>query len=289
MFPQTAYRSSTCFVTYGTLGYVDPKQPPHRSKPWTDIASQEFIYKVDLVVPQLCYDALHERLTESSRQPHHWQVTASLGQLLQGNFFTEYVKTGHALMLSDGRANADRFTLHKGFLKLYLDRESFERAGLEGKPYGTKGNRGDKPRWIVSFDLTSPAMTPGKRGFDRLRRASTLVEVLDVAMDITPSILSDGDRPGLEEAAADFMPPRHIETNRDGMQVCMFSWQGLISPRWFRGLVTDVLAACPPTQWFAASATGFAEDPVGIGNDLTLICPSRAKGEYLLLATQKSS
>lgn len=30
---------------------------------------------------------------------------------------------------------------------MYLDKETYERAGLVGKPYGVKGHRGLKPRW----------------------------------------------------------------------------------------------------------------------------------------------
>lgn len=30
---------------------------------------------------------------------------------------------------------------------MYLDKETYERAGLVGQPYGAKGNRGLKPRW----------------------------------------------------------------------------------------------------------------------------------------------
>ena len=71
---------------------------------------------------------------------------------------------------------------------MYLDKETYERAGLMGKPYGVKGGRGMKPRWskspnqillcsltfklVVSYDLRSPAMLHGKKGFDRLIYAS---------------------------------------------------------------------------------------------------------------------
>lgn len=51
---------------------------------------------------------------------------------------------------------------------MYLDKATYERAGLVGKPYGAKGNRGLKPRWVVEFDLRSPIMFRGKKGFDRL-------------------------------------------------------------------------------------------------------------------------
>jgi hypothetical protein len=38
----------------------------------------------------------------------------------------------------------------KGILTLYLDKESYERAGMVGKPDGVKGKRGTKPRWSTS-------------------------------------------------------------------------------------------------------------------------------------------
>lgn len=34
---------------------------------------------------------------------------------------------------------------------MYLDRETYERAGLVGKPHGAKGARSGKPRWSESF------------------------------------------------------------------------------------------------------------------------------------------
>lgn len=30
---------------------------------------------------------------------------------------------------------------------MYLDKETYERAGLVGHIHGVKGNRGSKPRW----------------------------------------------------------------------------------------------------------------------------------------------
>lgn len=55
-------------------------------------------------------------------------------------------------MLSEGKTTiGNLFTLREGILDLYLDRETYERAGLEGKPYGNKGDRGSKPRWSKSW------------------------------------------------------------------------------------------------------------------------------------------
>lgn len=72
---------------------------------------------------------------------------------------------------------------------MFLEKESYERAGLTGQPHGVKGKRGLKPRWsmlknlkksytayaasadkiiVVQYDLRAPASFPGKKGYDRL-------------------------------------------------------------------------------------------------------------------------
>ena len=44
------------------------------------------------------------------------------------------------------RGNIPANTL-TGELTMYVDKETYERAGLVGKPHGGKGNREGKPRW----------------------------------------------------------------------------------------------------------------------------------------------
>jgi ribonuclease P/MRP protein subunit RPP40 len=39
---------------------------------------------------------------------------------------------------------------YPGMLTMYLERETYERAGLVGQPHGVKGKRGLKPRWSKS-------------------------------------------------------------------------------------------------------------------------------------------
>lgn len=75
---------------------------------------------------------------------------------------------------------------------MFLDRETYERAGMVGITHGVKGERGLRPRWsksrqgtcifltlpsqirvlifcpVVEYDLRAPASFPGKKGFDRL-------------------------------------------------------------------------------------------------------------------------
>jgi ribonuclease P/MRP protein subunit RPP40 len=51
-------------------------------------------------------------------------------------------------MLSKGRRGIDNvLALRGGTLTMFLDKETYERAGLVGKPHGVKGKRGLKPRW----------------------------------------------------------------------------------------------------------------------------------------------
>ncbi|KAF4978899.1 hypothetical protein FZEAL_4785 [Fusarium zealandicum] len=141
------------------MGHVDTKQAPHKGKPWTAVTSQDFIHKADLILPVEAYDAVHEQFTNSEKSPRYSKVTMTIGDVLQGD----------VLMLSEGKTTAGTlFTLRDGVLTMYLDKETYERAGLVGKPYGAKGGRGSKPRWIVSYNLRDPSMLRGKKGFDRL-------------------------------------------------------------------------------------------------------------------------
>lgn len=137
--------------------------------------------QVDLVMPQDQWQAVQERLVGNVPAPEFCRVTMTLLQILRGDFFTEYIKIGDIVMLSRGRNGLDNvFTLKDGQLTMCLDKETYERAGLVGKPHGAKGNRGLRPRWVVEFDLRSPSMLHGRPGFDRLVYAckNTLTEPL---------------------------------------------------------------------------------------------------------------
>jgi len=51
-------------------------------------------------------------------------------------------------MLSDGRPRIDpTFSLHEGILRLVVDRATFERMGLEGKPIANEGRKHVKARF----------------------------------------------------------------------------------------------------------------------------------------------
>ncbi|KAI0018469.1 ribonuclease P 40kDa subunit-domain-containing protein [Xylariomycetidae sp. FL0641] len=148
----SVYQASKCFVSSGTMKHVDPEQLPTKVKPWNTLMAQDFIHKVDLILPnEFLHHVKSQVIDTAGRAPTYSRVIMTLGQVLQGEFFTEYIKIGT--------------------LTMYLDKETYERAGLVGKPYGVKGRRGTKPRWVVQYNLRHPSMLHGKKGFDRLSYA----------------------------------------------------------------------------------------------------------------------
>ncbi|KAI4864179.1 ribonuclease P 40kDa subunit [Hypoxylon rubiginosum] len=169
----SVYQSSKCFVTYGVMGHPNPEQVPSKGKPWSAILAQDFVHRVDLILPEELLHLVKDKIIGNpSRALTFYKVIMSLGQVLEGDFFTEYIKIGNIMMLSEGRLDSENvFSLKEGMLTMYLEKETYERAGLVGKPHGVKGKRGLKPRWVVQFDLRSPSMLHGKKGFDRLAYA----------------------------------------------------------------------------------------------------------------------
>ncbi|KAH7310406.1 ribonuclease P 40kDa subunit [Stachybotrys elegans] len=238
------YQTQKCFITYGKMNHVEAGQVTRRGKPWTSIAARGFIHKLDLIVPYNCLEPLRQKLVHEQQSHSYFRVTMTLGDILSGEFFTEYIKRGNILMLSRGKHSVDNvFMLHEGTLTMYIDRETYERAGLTGNPYGAKGARGAKPRWVISYDLRSPSMLHGKKGFDRLIYAcknvfneplswlfcnvtkstpspdplsahsparfalepqiTESIQAKSTPLTIPKQVLESSDRPGLEEFATD--------------------------------------------------------------------------------------
>ncbi|PSS20126.1 hypothetical protein M430DRAFT_100089 [Amorphotheca resinae ATCC 22711] len=147
-FPEDTKNEPKCYVTHGTMGHLDPKQPPVKRKPFAAILNEGFIQKAELILPEELYEIIKKDFFNETTKPVYSRVILPLKALLEGEFFNEYIK--------------------KGILTLYLDKESYERAGLTGVPDGVKGKRKTKPRWVVEINLRLPSMLHGKKGFDRI-------------------------------------------------------------------------------------------------------------------------
>ncbi|KAH6648233.1 ribonuclease P 40kDa subunit [Truncatella angustata] len=169
----SVYQSSKCFFTHGTMAHPDPEQLPAKGKPWSTLLEQDFIHKVDLILPQEAAEKFRMKLAQEAYSPTYHRVIMKLGDILDGEFFTQYIKVGNIIMLSEGSTAQDNvFALKDGTLTMFLEKESYERGGLQnGKPHGVRGKRGLQPRWIVEYDLRNKANFPGKKGYDQLLRA----------------------------------------------------------------------------------------------------------------------
>lgn len=67
--------------------------------------------------------------------------------LNQGKILTDST-TGNVLMLSEGRNGTDNtYSLKDGVLRLNLDKATYERAGLTGKPVRSGGQKHVKERY----------------------------------------------------------------------------------------------------------------------------------------------
>lgn len=132
------------------------------------------------------------------------------------------------------------------------------------------------------------------------------VETKQVSLSVPPQVLAEGDRLDLELAATDLyewlslirLESPRVEASDDidpylcryqapndatgQMRVCKMSWQGFISTSWLRELLTNILTTCPSQSWFSLSATEFSKNFPGRGNELSLLRPPNAPGEYIM-------
>ncbi|WZH43440.1 ribonuclease P 40kDa subunit [Fusarium acuminatum] len=286
MFPAAApsiYQSPKCLVTCGSMGHVDTNQAPRKGKPWSSVMSLDFIHKVDLILPTEAYDAVNEHLANTQKPPRYSRVVMSLGDIVQGDFFTEYIR--------------------KGVLTMFVDKETFERAGLPGKPYGPKGGRASKPRWAPSPDPLQPFFPTAFTSTPNLSRG---LPILQPSLEVGPEVLAENDREALEWFATESYEwvslvrlgsPR-VESQdsidpylsrycvpgeaTSASKICKLSWEGFMSAPWLRGLLMEVLAACPSGTWFSLSATCFSKSVSGNSDDLTILKPPNAAGKYLM-------
>ncbi|KAF4949989.1 hypothetical protein FGADI_8527 [Fusarium gaditjirri] len=328
MFPAAApsiYQSPKCFVSYGTMGYLDTKQAPRKGKPWTAVMSLDLIHKVDLILPSEAYDAACQQLSNAHNAPCYSKVVMSLGDILQGDI----------MMLSEGQTMVGMlFTLREGVLTMFVDKETYERAGL------------------VAYNLRDSSMLRGHKGYDRLIYAcksvftqpmtwlfcnnttqtpnpdplqkfsptactstfniSQDIAVLQPSLDVDSEVLSENDRESLEYFATevyewlslirlgssrveprDTIDPYLSKYSVPGddpkeSKVCKLSWEGFMSAQWLRGLLMDVLVSCPSRTWFSLSATSFSRSVPGNSDDLTILRPPSAAGRYLMWETKSS-
>ncbi|KAK4962230.1 hypothetical protein LTR28_004627 [Elasticomyces elasticus] len=130
-----------CYFTHNVLpAYIDEKQPPTKRKPFSSIIAQPFSHTVGMRI-LCCVDRTNARKVD--------------------------------LLLPAELYDTIREKLHGDacILRLELDRTSYEKAGLVGKPIAHHGRKHVKQRYAVELNLRLPSMVHGKKGFARIEWA----------------------------------------------------------------------------------------------------------------------
>jgi len=83
-------------VTLGTLpAYIDAKQPPTKKAPWRQTTRGiPFAQSATLVFPDELYRVIWEAVQMELVRWRYAKVVMKLGEVLDGDFFTRYVKRG---------------------------------------------------------------------------------------------------------------------------------------------------------------------------------------------------
>jgi ribonuclease P/MRP protein subunit RPP40 len=98
-FTTNTKNEQKCNVTHGTMGHLDPKQPPVKRKPFAAILSNNFVQNVELILPEELLEIITKNVLSENTRPAYNRVIIPLKALLEGQFFNEYIKKGRHLVL----------------------------------------------------------------------------------------------------------------------------------------------------------------------------------------------
>ncbi|KAF2401239.1 hypothetical protein EJ06DRAFT_508758 [Trichodelitschia bisporula] len=177
MFPwsQGQPKSPPCLYSHCKLPeYINAARPPTKSEPFTSLNATRFGHTVDLVLSEELYEIIGPGLEGERGVLRYAQLHMSLLEVVSGEFFNGYIKQGHVLMISEGRPGVDNwFCLKDGVLRIEVDKPTYERCGLVGKPVQGEGRKHIKARYAIELELRAPSMLHGKKGFERIVSAFT--------------------------------------------------------------------------------------------------------------------
>ncbi|OAP54467.1 hypothetical protein AYL99_11568 [Fonsecaea erecta] len=170
LLPKAPSSASKINITSGQLPpYVTASQAPTKKSPWRTIRGLDYNQYAAVIMPEELYHLIWKKVEANIMPMKYSKVIMKLEDVLNGEFFTAYVKRGNILMLSEGEAGVENnFSLKEGVLRLDLTKDSYERAGLQGTPIPSGGSKHVKLRYLVEINLRLPSMLHGKKGFERL-------------------------------------------------------------------------------------------------------------------------
>ncbi|EFR03702.1 hypothetical protein MGYG_06699 [Nannizzia gypsea CBS 118893] len=223
-----------CLVSIGNLPvFVDPAQPPQKRAPFSAILGHAFNHKVELILPREVHESTWSSIL-GAVEPHKYaRVIFPLSALLEGEFFTKYIKIGNVLMISEGRRGIDNvYTLKDGVLTLELDKATYERAGLVGKAIRSGDRKHIKSRYMVEINLRPSSMLHGKKGFERIVWAfknvlKNSITWLFVGLSESSSLTDEADSP-IKKYQPQIITPSPVETVMEKVLIPPFSSETLL-------------------------------------------------------------
>jgi ribonucleases P/MRP protein subunit RPP40 len=94
-FDSAGRRDAKTHVAVGQLpAHIDPKQPPTKKNPWRTINDAPFLKSVGLVLPEELYNVIWHKIEDEMKNASYAKVILKLQEVLDGAFFTEYIKKG---------------------------------------------------------------------------------------------------------------------------------------------------------------------------------------------------
>jgi ribonuclease P/MRP protein subunit RPP40 len=134
-----------CYFTHTTLSHVDGANPPVKKEPFRTILDQPYSDQISLL---LSASQKQEEFERKLLSLQYARVYMKPLDLLTGEFFNSYIKSGDITMLSEGRSGSDTvISLAEGILRIECDKPTYEKLGLEGKAVGSEGRKHVKARF----------------------------------------------------------------------------------------------------------------------------------------------
>lgn len=94
-FDSNGRRDVKTHVHAGQLpAFIDPNQPPTKKSPWRTINEAPFLQSVNLILPEELFDVIWDKIEDDFKKARYAKLVMKLQDVLDGAFFTEYVKRG---------------------------------------------------------------------------------------------------------------------------------------------------------------------------------------------------
>lgn len=98
LFPLPSLPAAKVNVTTGPLpAYVSAGQAPTKKSPWRTIRDVAFSHSATLILPDELYQIIWNSIEASVPKLRYAKVMMKLEEVLQREFFTEYIKKGESL------------------------------------------------------------------------------------------------------------------------------------------------------------------------------------------------